>query len=255
MEDRTLELIRQFKEEKDEIILNSLFNELVSLNQGLIKSVEDLFKNSGVPREDIAQEAIIAFLKAIEGYKEDNETKFSTYAYRVIKQNINRYVKNIRKEIRIPEYTANILNKIMDSEKALEEALKRKPTNEEVAKYMDMDLDRFIRYKEYALTFVIDVEKSSNHKDMLLVDIVDKMTKTPEEELINDELNDDVVKYFDLLSDIEKDILSRCFGLGGNPPQSNREIGEIYKISAEAVRQKRNIALRKIKNAIINGEN
>ena len=67
-------------------------------------------------------------------------------------------------------------------------------------------------------------------------------------------LNDDVVKYFDLLSDIEKDILSRCFGLGGNPPQSNREIGVIYKISAEAVRQKRNIALRKIKNAIINGE-
>ncbi len=250
---RNRELIKSIKETDDINKINELFVELVSLNQGLITSVVSLFNSTNVGNDELMQEGYLSFFEAINHFNLDSDTKFSTYAYRSMKTAINRYVNKVKTTITIPEHITKTLNDIQDAERRLKAELKRNPSNKEVASILKITEEELTNFRNYAIHILDYNESNKDGTNTLLADIVDQSSKTPEDQLIDEEIKEEIDEYFDLLSDQEKDMINRSFGLNGFVKQTNKEIGKLYHITGEAVRQRVQVALNKMRKAM-NGE-
>ena len=246
-------LISKYQNASDINDKNELFVELVNINKGLIIDIANRFNSQEISFDDLLQEGYIALFNAVENFSLLSDVKFSSYAYTAMENAISRFVYDTKNQIRIPEYTAKILNSIQDEERKLKQELKRTPTNKEVASRLNMTEEDLIKYRNFGIQVLNITDEHVDGSNTILADLVDQQTKTPEDELIDNETREMVEEHFELLSDQEKDMLNRSFGLNGFKKQTNKEIGAFYHITGEAVRQRVQVALNKIKKSM-NGE-
>jgi RNA polymerase primary sigma factor len=224
---------------------------MVKANLRLVVNIARSYTGKGLGLQDLIEEGNLGLLRAVEGFKPEMNTRFSTYASYWIKQSIKRALVNTAKTIRIPAYMVELLTKWRRASARLQEELGRTPTQEEIARSLNLP-----RKKLNIIKKAIRVYNSAPQTDQAETGwsldemLMDGRTRTPDTELVE---MDDLHHVLDLLEKMdqrEATVLRMRFGLDGGEQKTLKEIGECLGLTRERVRQIESEALAKLSESM-----
>jgi RNA polymerase primary sigma factor len=224
---------------------------MVRANLRLVVNIARSYTGKGLGLQDLIEEGNLGLLRAVEGFDPSMNTRFSTYASYWIKQSIKRALVNTAKTIRIPAYMVELLAKWRRASARLQEELGRTPTQEEVAKSLNLP-----RKKLNIIKKAIRVYNSAPQTDHLdsgfSLDemLMDGNTKTPDTEMVEADDLKHVLELLDKLDKREATVLRMRFGLDDEEPRTLKEIGERLGLTRERVRQIESEALGKLSESM-----
>lgn len=224
---------------------------MIRANLRLVVSIAKRYVNMGLPFLDLIEEGNIGLMKAVEKYDVRTGCKLSTYASWWIKQAIMRALANQGKTIRIPVYMVEKMTTLNRIENEMQQALGRKPTDEELAKHLDIPLEKVKEIREIvknptSLYSTLDEEGVSQLIDVIEdVEAVSSMTKAHESMT-----KEDVVELLEFLNEREAQVLIMRFGLLDKNQKTLDEIGKEFGITRERVRQIIEAAIGKLRKVL-----
>ena len=227
------------------------FNKLWESNLRLVVSVAKKYyrPQNGMELLDLIQEGNMGLKKAIEGFDPELNYKFSTYSYWWIKQAITRGIADKARNIRIPVHKHDLINKQMKITRQLQQELGRDPSFEEIADEMGVDVKTVIDIIDSAQ----DTRSLDNYvgdeEDATLEDFVADDSMNPERVVTNSMLARDINRVLSKLTDREQEVIRLRFGLDGSEPYTLEELGKLYRVTRERVRQLEKSALNKIRSS------
>ena len=221
---------------------------LIQANLRLVVSIAKKYVGQGVLFMDLVQEGSIGLIRAAEKFDYSKNFKFSTYATWWIKQSIIRAIANSSKSIRIPVHMADKIRKYKKAFITLSASLTREPTELEIADYMNISLSRLRRVKQSIMLEPISLETAVTD-DLCIGDyIVDKSCNSPENSSNSTFLKNNIPKMLHVLTEREKVVLTKRFGLDSNKPMTLAQLGEVLGYSKERIRQIEESAISKLRN-------
>lgn len=218
-------------------------------NVRLVIGFAKRFMNRGLEFMDLVQEGNAGLLKAVEKFDYRKGFKFSTYATWWIRQSITRAIADQSRTIRIPIHMIETITKVSRAARALMQEYGREPTIEEIANYLDIPQDK-VRQALDSAKEPISVDRPIGHDEKSFIGdfIVDRNQKSPKEYARDNILKEKLEEVLETLSPREKRILEYRFGLNGHPPKTLDEVGNLFDVTRERVRQIEAKALKKLKH-------
>jgi RNA polymerase primary sigma factor len=212
--------------------------QLASANSRLVVAVARRYANQGVPLPDLIQEGNLGLLKAVDRYDWRRGFKFSTYATWWIRQAVSRAVADQGRTIRVPSHMAERLRRLYHVRRALEQALGRDPTHEEIADEMGLPVRRVAWMLSLGGNLVSLDRPAGEEGDTQLGEfIADEVQAPPARAVFGDLLRDDVEALLATLPPREARVLELRYGLTGGPPHTLKEVGAKFGVTRERVRQ------------------
>ncbi|WP_430812317.1 MULTISPECIES: sigma-70 family RNA polymerase sigma factor [unclassified Carboxylicivirga] len=228
---------------------NKALERLINANLRFVVSVSKQYQNQGLSLPDLINEGNLGLIKAAQRFDETRGFKFISYAVWWIRQSILQALAEQARIVRLPLNKIGSINKVNNAFARLEQDFQREPTAEEIASILEIapkEVKEALKVSSRHLSMDAPLRKD---EDNTLYDVLlSNDSLSPDTHLLDDSLRQEIDRSLATLSTRESDIIKLYYGLSGEPPYSLEEIGKLFNLTRERVRQIKEKAIKRLKN-------
>jgi len=243
--DEEVELAIRIKNGDDKAL-----EKLIKANLRFVVSVSKQYQNQGLSLPDLINEGNLGLIKAAQRFDETRGFKFISYAVWWIRQSILQALAEQARIVRLPLNKIGSINKINKTLSKLEQKFEREPSVQEVAYTLELAPDDVKESLKTAGRHVsMDAPLQQGEEGNMYEVLLNKDTPSPDKGLLTDSLRKEIERVLSTLTFREANIIRLYFGLNGKHPHTLEEIGEVFNLTRERVRQIKEKAIKRLKNA------
>ena len=224
---------------------------LTRANLRFVVSVAKQYQNQGLSLPDLINEGNVGLIKAAQRFDETRGFKFISYAVWWIRQSILQSLAEQSRVVRLPLNKVGLTNRIQKAFSLLEQQFEREPSTEELAEFLDMDLEEVSATLNFSSRHVSMDTPMSEGEDGTLLDVMENPNADKTDAALdhNESLKTEIDRSLKTLTERQKEVICFFFGIGVDHPMSLEDIGERYNLTRERVRQIKDKAITKLRSA------